>query len=236
MCRYQENINIANSKMRLWPQIKPNPKALGNWKNLVEHEKGEISWFTFWVPGTPLVCFQWFPPPPPITPHPQPSANTPSSHFPPFIPKFSGNPSNHLHHPFSSHSLASHSTFFPLNKHRPSSHRLHRYPRPASALVHLPILQSSPSLSKSACSLLLFPFFLSLWAHQDVKYSQLLLRSGSTATGLWANRGAANVWSQQCTFHLRSNTGPIDPDAVKTETAYWALPQTPQTKHLAYQA
>ena len=35
-----------------------------------EEEEEEDSWFNFWVPGTPLVCFQWLPPEPLCPPNP----------------------------------------------------------------------------------------------------------------------------------------------------------------------
>lgn len=168
----------------------------------------ENSRFTFWVPGTPLVCFQWLLPSPLTPPALFTSANIPSSHppLPPTAsPKFSGNSFNRPHHPFFlSPALPLLSPFgipFKLLPSQQTSPLLPFFlalspldgckrPQDCGSFSYSPFLQTRTSFSDSglATSGSLYPLLClssSLSpSHQDVKYSQLLLRSGSTATRL----------------------------------------------------
>lgn len=102
------------------------------------------------------------------------------------------------------------------------------------SVIHLP---SKPTHSKLATLLSLSLASLAPPPHSPgckIFTAAAAVRSHGHKT-LWANRGAVNVWSQWCTFHLRSDTGPIDPDVVKTETAYWASPHASTNQTLTKQ-
>ena len=175
------------------------------------------------------------------------SANTPLT---PPNPKFYGNSFNRPITRSSSqpltpsfHPLASRPNCCPLSKHFPSSLSFSRSPRPTAvnaprtvvlSVIHLSSkptrlspTQSSQTLSLSLSFSLSPP--LSLWLSLPLSPGSKIFTAAAVVRShghktLWANRGAVNVWSRWCTFHLRSDTGPIDPDVVKTETAYWASP------------
>lgn len=171
-----------------------------------EEEEEEDPWFTFWVPGTPLVCFQWLPPSPFAPPTLLTSAKTPLT-LPPPPPNFLATPlvapiTRSSSQPLtpSFHPLASRPNCCPLSKHFPSSLSFSRSLRPTAVnaprtvvlSVHLsskptrlsPIQGSQTlSLSRSLYPLLCLSGSLSR-SPREVKYSQLLLRSGRTATRL----------------------------------------------------
>lgn len=212
-----------------------------------EEEEEEDPWFTFWVPGTPLVCFQWLPPSPFAPPTLLTSANTPLT-LPPPPPKFSGNSFSRPHHPFflsTTHPLLSPfgipSKLLPSQQTFPLLPFFLALPPPDCCKCpqdcgsfSSPLLQTHTSFSDSGLANSLSLSFslsppLSLWLSLPLSPGSKIFTAAAAVRShghktLWANRGAVNVWSRWCTFHLRSNTGPIDPDVVKTETAYWASP------------